>query len=111
MGLSAVTEGRKQVPQSRAVLWQINFNLILLLLLELLMAATVIVSARSSEAPGRPKVGVPSVGGARAARPCCICAGQRPRMLAACGGQGPAAAPQCRTERPVCWKSRLGQGG
>ncbi|XP_037016415.2 membrane protein MLC1 isoform X2 [Artibeus jamaicensis] len=34
----------------------INFNLILLLLLELLMAATVIVSARSSEAPGRHKV-------------------------------------------------------
>ncbi|XP_036904993.1 membrane protein MLC1 [Sturnira hondurensis] len=33
----------------------INFNLILLLLLELLMAATVIVSARSSEAPGRHK--------------------------------------------------------
>ncbi|XP_066214830.1 membrane protein MLC1 isoform X1 [Saccopteryx leptura] len=33
----------------------INFNLILLLLLELLMAATVIVSARSSEAPGRQK--------------------------------------------------------
>ncbi|XP_045690949.1 membrane protein MLC1 isoform X3 [Phyllostomus hastatus] len=33
----------------------INFNLILLLLLELLMAATVIVSARSGEAPGRPK--------------------------------------------------------
>ncbi|XP_016067157.1 PREDICTED: membrane protein MLC1 [Miniopterus natalensis] len=33
----------------------INFNLILLLLLELLMAATVIVSARSSEASGRQK--------------------------------------------------------
>lgn len=37
--------------------WQINFNLILLLLLELLMAATVIVSARSSEASSRQKVG------------------------------------------------------
>ncbi|EPY84852.1 hypothetical protein CB1_000437003 [Camelus ferus] len=35
---------------------QINFNLILLLLLELFMAATVIISARSSEAHGKRKV-------------------------------------------------------
>lgn len=38
-------------------LLQINFNLILLLLLELFMAATVIISARSSEAYCRQKVG------------------------------------------------------
>ena len=38
-------------------LGQINFNLILLLLLELFMAATVIISARSSEAPCKQKVG------------------------------------------------------
>lgn len=37
---------------------QINFNLILLLLLELFMAATVILSARSGEAHGRQKVGL-----------------------------------------------------
>ena len=38
-------------------LGQINFNLILLLLLELFMAATVIISARSSEAHCKQKVG------------------------------------------------------
>lgn len=38
--------------------WQINFNLILLLLLELFMAATVIISARSSEAYCKQKVGL-----------------------------------------------------
>lgn len=37
------------------LLWQINFNLILLLLLELLVAATVIMSARSGEARCRRK--------------------------------------------------------
>lgn len=37
--------------------WQINFNLILLLLLELLTAAMVIVSARSGEASCKHKVG------------------------------------------------------
>lgn len=98
VGPPAVTEGRKQVPQSRAVLRQINFNLILLLLLELLMAATVIVSARSSEAPGRLKVGASSAGGARAVGPCSLCAGQPPRMLTACGGLCSPTAQQCRTE-------------
>lgn len=44
-----------QLPPAPSAL-QINFNLILLLLLELLMAATVIVSARVSEASRR-KVG------------------------------------------------------
>lgn len=52
--------------QARACRPQINFNLVLVLLLELLMATTVIVSARSSDAPGTQKVGPPCAEGAAA---------------------------------------------
>lgn len=64
--------------------WQINFNLILLLLLEIFMAATVIISARSSEAPRKQKVG-PAPG----------CAGPQlaPRSTGRRDGSLPPGAP------------------
>lgn len=58
--LSTCTEGkvkRTSLTDLCVLFWQINFNLILLLLLELFMAATVIISARSSEAYCKQKVG------------------------------------------------------
>lgn len=58
-------------------LGQINFNLILLLLLELFMAATVIISARSSEAHCKQKVG--PVCGKAAPQPRCRARGRWPR--------------------------------
>lgn len=58
--LSTFTEGkvkRTSLTDLCVLFWQINFNLILLLLLELFMAATVIISARSSETYCKQKVG------------------------------------------------------
>ncbi|XP_054998340.1 membrane protein MLC1 isoform X2 [Sorex araneus] len=51
-------QGGQEASQVGPHFRQINFNLILLLLLELFMAATVILSARSGEASGRQKASV-----------------------------------------------------